>query len=166
MDKSVFLCCTCTDHRWTFIIHLNVAQYVYSRGAFKSQTSESVRFKQSLGGEKKLTFFSDDVYQDVDDDERSRPPDPGTEHITGCFVSEYMRVHQRNQSSNFSKALPAVHGDRPGVQDALLLQVDLLQEVQHAAGVGGDAVVGPGPEVVLPDGALRVALEPHRTNCQ
>lgn len=52
-----------------------------------------------------------------------------------------------------------MHGDGPGIQDALLLQVDLLQEVQHAAGVGGDAVVGPGPEVVLPDGALRVALQ-------
>lgn len=49
--------------------------------------------------------------------------------------------------------------DGPGVQNALLLQVDLLQEVQHAAGVRGDAVVRPSPEVVLPDGAFRVALK-------
>lgn len=33
---------------------------------------------RTLGKNKpKLTFFSDDVYQDVDDNERPRPPDPG-----------------------------------------------------------------------------------------
>lgn len=88
-------------------------------------------------------------------------PIPALEHITGRRVTD--RLKNRTGASgapNFARALPAVHGDGPGIQDALLLQVDLLQEVQHAAGVGGDAVVGPGPEVVLPDGALRVALEP------
>lgn len=62
--------------------------------------------------------------------------------------------------------LPAVHSDRPGIQDALLLQVHLLQEVQDTTRVCGHAMVRPGPEVVLPDRALCVALKPHRTNFQ
>lgn len=52
---------------------------------------------------------------------------------------------------------------RPSVQNALLFQVDLLQEVEHAAGVGGDSVVGPGLEVVLPNCAFSVALGGYST---
>lgn len=65
-------------------------------------------------------------------------------------------------ASQRSAGVPAVHRDGARIQNALLLQVDLLQEVQHAAGVSGDAVVRPGPEVVLPDGAFRVALRAQR----
>ena len=54
--------------------------------------------------------------------------------------------------------IPAVHRYGASLQDALLFQVDLLQEVQHTSRVGGHAVVGPSPEVVLPNGALRVPL--------
>lgn len=64
--------------------------------------------------------------------------------------------------SQRSAGVPAVHRDGSRVQNALLLQIDLLEEVQHAAGVSGDAVVRPGPEVVLPDGAFRVALKAQR----
>lgn len=54
---------------------------------------------------------------------------------------------------------PAVNHHRPRVRDALLLMVDLLQEVQHAPGVTGHSVVRPGPKVVLPDRSLRIPLE-------
>lgn len=57
-----------------------------------------------------------------------------------------------------SASRPAVDHDWAGVRDALLLVVNLFQEVQHPARIAGDAVVRPGPEVVLPHGPLGVAL--------
>lgn len=49
--------------------------------------------------------------------------------------------------------------DRACIHDALLLVVDLLQEVQHTSRVTRHAMVWPGPKVVLPDGSLCVSLE-------
>lgn len=81
-----------------------------------------------------------------------------------CLVIKCLDVYKRYMA--LFQALPAVHGDGPGIQDALLLQVDLLQEVQDTTGVCGHAVVGPGSEVVLPDRALCVALKPCRRQFQ
>lgn len=68
--------------------HRYVAQNVFNK------TSVLVRFETE--SQEKLTFFSDDVYQDVDHDEGSRPPDAGTEHITGCLVIKYFEVYESN----------------------------------------------------------------------
>lgn len=54
---------------------------------------------------------------------------------------------------------PAVNYHGPCVHNALLLMVDLLQEVQHAPRVTGHSVVRPGPKVVLPHGSLCIPLE-------
>lgn len=54
---------------------------------------------------------------------------------------------------------PAVNHHGPRVHNALLLVVNLLQEVQHAPRVTGHTVVRPGPKVVLPDRSLRIPLE-------
>lgn len=56
------------------------------------------------------------------------------------------------------RCIPAVYCYWPGIQNALLLQVDLLQEVQNTPWISGDPVIWPGFEVVLPHCAFRVAL--------
>ena len=61
---------------------------------------------------------------------------------------------------------PAVDDDRPGVRHRQLLVVDVLQEAEHAAGVGGHAVVGPRREVVLAHHAtLLFVLQPQTSMC-
>lgn len=121
-----------------------------------------------VGGPCRLTLFPDNVYQDVDHYERSRPPDPCTEEHERQSLSERAahspRVHGSLILLNVCvfMCVPAVYRNRSSIQDALLLQVDLLQEVKDAARVRRNSVVRPGPEVVLPNGTLRVALRAHR----
>lgn len=123
-----------------------------------------------VGGPYRLTFFPDNVYQDVDHYERSCPPDPRTEEHERQSLGE-LAAHLFHGSLIpvnvcVFMCVPAVYRNRSSIQDALLLQVDLLQEVKDAAGVRWNAVVGPGPEVVLPNGALRVALRARRSQEQ
>lgn len=60
-------------------------------------------------------------------------------------------------------ALPAMYHDRSGLRNALLLEFDLFQEVQHTTGVTRHAVIRPGTKMVLPHGALVVRLEREST---